>query len=468
MDKREAKVTEEVTNFVVATRYDDFPAEAQHIAKRCVIDGVGVILAGSTEPCTRIMRDYVLSAGGKRESSILGKGKAKAPAHLVALVNATAGHAMDWDDTALSNTPDRAVLLHPTGPALAAGLAIGEQMGLGGRDLLTGFLVGFEVECKIAEAMHPDHFYRGFHSSGTLAILGATSMAAKLMGLPAKQVRNALGIATSMAAGLSVNHGTMTKPLHAGRSAENGIVSAQLAALGFEAHPEAFEAPKGFFRTFGGEFDPDKICGKLGRPFSILDPGVSIKPYPCGVVGHPAMDAMQALTLQHDIRPEEVGSIKVATGSNVLPPLGPLRYRKAQTALEGKFSVPFQMASMVIRRKAGMLEFTDEFVQSPAVQDMMDRVEAVIDPEIDALGRHKIVSLIEVRMKDGRVLKGRSPEHYRGGPRNPLTRESLAEKFNDCVQNVLNQDQAKTLLQTIESLERVGNIRTLTKRAVVP
>jgi 2-methylcitrate dehydratase PrpD len=126
------------------------------------------------------------------------------------------------------------------------------------------------------------------------------------------------------------------------------------------------------------------------------------------------------------------------------------------------------MASMVIRRKAGMLEFTDEFVQSPAVQDMMDRVEAVIDPEIDALGRHKIVSLIEVRMKDGRVLKGRSPEHYRGGPRNPLSRESLAEKFNDCVQNVLNRDQAKTLLKTIESLERVGNIRTLTKRAVAP
>jgi 2-methylcitrate dehydratase PrpD len=243
MEKREAKITEEVSNFVAAARYDDFPAEAQHIAKRCVIDGVGVILAGSTEPCTRIIRDYVLSAGGKKESSILGKGKAKAPAHLAALVNATAGHAMDWDDTALSNTPDRAVLLHPTGPALAAGLAIGEQMGLGGRDLLTGFLVGFEVECKIAEAMHSDHFYRGFHSSGTLAILGATSMAAKLMGLPAKQVRSALGIATRWLPASSVNHGTMTKPAR-GALCENGIVSANSRLWGLRPIQRLSKPPR--------------------------------------------------------------------------------------------------------------------------------------------------------------------------------------------------------------------------------
>lgn len=256
--------------------------------------------------------------------------------------------------------------------------------------------------------MHPDHWVRGFHTSGTLGILGATSAAAKMMGLPVKQARSAIGIATSMAAGLGVNLGVMAKPLHVGRAAENGIVSAQLAALGFKAHPEAFEGPKGFFQAFGGGFDPDKICGKLGRQFSIVDPGVSIKPYPCGVVGHPAMDAMQALTIQHDIRPEEVDYIKVATGSNVLPPRGPLRYQKAQTALQAKFCVPFQIASMIIRRKAGILEFTDEFVQSPAVQDMMDRVEAVVAPEIDALGQNKIVSVIEVRLKDGRILKTRS------------------------------------------------------------
>jgi 2-methylcitrate dehydratase PrpD len=466
MEPEKARITEELANFVVNTRPEDFPPEVQHIAKRCIIDGTGVILAGSTEPCTRIVRDYVRSGEGKKESTLLDKGKNQAPAHLAALVNGTAGHAMDWDDTALSNTPDRAALLHPTLPPLVAGLAVGEKLGRSGREFLTAFLVGFEVECKIAEAIHPDHWVRGFHTSNTCGVFGATAAAAKLMGLPGKQVRSAFGIATSMAAGVIVNFGTMAKPLHMGRAGENGIVSAQLAALGFEAHPDALEGPYGFFHAFAGGFNPDKIHGKLGRPFSIVDPGVSIKPYPCGALGHPAMDAMRALVIQHDLRPEDVDHVKVATGSNVLPPKGPLRYKKAQTALEAKFCLPFQMAAMMIRRKAGIKEFTEEFAQSPAVQELMDRVKAVVDPGIDALGRHKIVSVIEVRLKDGRILRGKSSEHYRGGPHNPLTREELAEKFNDCVQRVLNPDQSRKLLETIESLEKLSSIRTLIEMAV--
>lgn len=466
METEETRITEEVANFVATTRHEDFSPEMQHIAKRCIMDGIGVILAGSTEPCTRIVRDYVCSVEGKKESTLLEKGRTQAPAHLAALVNGTAGHAMDWDDTVLSNTPDRAALLHPTLPPLVAGLAMGEKLRASGRELLLAFLVGFEVECKIAEAIHPDHWVRGFHTSNTCGVFGATTTATKLMGLPVKQVRSAFGIATSMAAGVIVNFGTMAKPLHVGRAAENGIVSAQLAALGFEAHPDALEGPKGFFHAFAGGFNPHKIHGKLGRPFSIIDPGVSIKPYPCGALGHPAMDAMRALLIQHDLRPEQVDHVEVATGSNVLPPKGPLRYRKAQTVLQAKFCLPFQMASMIIRRKAGTMEFTEEFVQSPAVQDMMDRVEAVVDPGIDALGRHKIVSVIEVRLKDGRILRGKSSEHYRGGPHNPFTREELAEKFNDCVQRVLNPDQSRKLLETIESLEKLSSIRPLIEMAL--
>lgn len=467
MKAGEAGITEEIGNFVENTRHDDFSAEVRHIAKRCIIDGTGVILAGSEEPCTLIVRDYVLSLEGRQESTLLGRGRNRVPAQLAALVNGTAGHAMDWDDTALSTTPDRSVLLHPTLPPLAAGLALGEKLGVSGRDLLTAFITGFEVECKIAECIHPDHWVRGFHTSNTCGIFGATATAAMLMGLSARQVRSAFGIAASTAAGIIVNLGTMVKPLHMGLAAENGIISARLAALGYEGHPDALEGHKGFFHAFAGGFDLDKIRGKLGRPFSIVDPGVSIKPYPCGVVGHPAMDAMQALAVRHDLRPEDVAHVKVSTGSNVLPPLGPLRYKKAETALQGKFCVPFQMASMIIRRKAGMREFSDEFVQSPLVQEMMDRVEAVIDPQIDALGRDKIVSLIEVQLKDGRILRGRSSEHYRGGPRNPLTREELAEKFNDCVQRILNSDQARKLMETIESIERLDSVHTMIGMAAV-
>ncbi|MBW2148020.1 MAG: MmgE/PrpD family protein [Deltaproteobacteria bacterium] len=467
MNAEDARITEEVANFVVAAEYENFSSDIQNIAKRCIIDGIGVILAGSTEPSARIVRDYALSIEGKKECTILGKGKTRVPVHLAALVNGTAGHALDWDDTALSTTPDRAVLLHPTMPPLAAGLAIGEKLERSGRDVLTAFLVGIEVECKIAEAIHSDHWDRGFHTSNTCGIFGATTAAAKLMGLSVEQVRSAVGVAASMASGLIVNLGTMAKPLHMGRAAENGIVSARLAANGFRSHPDGLEGHKGFFHAFAGGFDPDKICGKLGRPYSIIDPGVSIKPYPCGVVGHPAMDAMLALVVRHDIQPDEVERVKVATGSNVLGPKGPLRYRKAQTELQAKFCVPFQMASMIIRRKAGIMEFTDEFVQSPAVQDMMDRVDAVVDPKIDALGLDKIVGVIQVSLKDGRVLRGRTSEHYRGGPRAPLSREELLEKFNDCTRRILAPAQARKLFETIESLEKMESLRKTIEMAVV-
>jgi 2-methylcitrate dehydratase PrpD len=468
MNTDEIRITEEIANFVETIQYKDLSGEVKSIAKRCFIDGIGVILAGSTEPCAGIIRDFVLSMEAQGESSLLGKGNLRVPAHLAALVNGTAGHAMDWDDTALSTAPDRSVLIHPTLSPLAAGLALGEKRGISGQDLLTAFVTGFEVACKIAECIHSDHWARGFHTSNTCGIFGATAAAAKLMGLPAREIRSAFGIAASMAAGLTVNLGTMVKPLHMGRAAENGIVSAQLAALQYEGHPDALEGHKGFFHAFAGGYDPNKIQGKLGRPFSILDPGVSIKPYPCGVVGHPAMDAMKDLATQYNLKPEDVARVKVSTGSNVLPPKGPLRYRKAQTALQGKFCVPFQMASMIIRRKAGVREFTDEFVLSPSVQEMMDRVEAVIDPQIDALGSDKIVSLIEVQLKNGKVLRGRSSEHYRGGPLNPLTREELAEKFHDCVQTILNPDQAGKVLESIESLEYLDSIGKLIETAVIP
>lgn len=467
MNVERARITEEVANFAVKTKYEDLSEEIQGIAKRSIVDGVGVILAGSTEPCAKIVCEYVLSTEGRKESTILGRGKNKAPIHLAALVNGTAGHAMDWDDTAVSGTPDRGVLLHPTLPPLVAGLAIGETLRVSGRDLLVAFLVGFEVECKMAAAIDADHRVRGFHTSGTCGIFGATVTAAKIMGLGFEHIRNALGIAASMAAGIDVQLGTMAKPLHVGRAAENGIVSAKLAALGYEANPEALEGPKGFFQAYGGGFDPDRISGKLGRPFSIQDPGVSIKPYPCGVVGQPGMDGMRALVNEHDIQPEAVKRVKVSTSSNIIPPKGPLRYRKAQSTLEAKFCVPFQMASMIIRRRAGMLEFNDGFVRSTAVQEMMDRVDVSVDPELDGLGRNKYVNVIELELKDGRIIHGRSPEHLRGGPRNPLSREELRAKFKDCVQGVLDPGQAGELLEIMESLEELEYVGKLIERAAI-
>ena len=458
-------VTREAAEFAHALRFADLPSECVHIAKRCIIDGIGVMLAGSNEPCARICRQYALSVGGKAQASFLGKDSLKVPVHLAALVNGTAGHALDWDDTALSDAPDRSVLIHPTMQPLAAGLALSEMMGRSGEELLTAFIAGFEVQCKIAESIDPSHFSggRGFHSSNTIGIFGAAVTAAKLLGLDRNKTLNALGIAVSMSSGVGVNHGTMGKPLQMGRAAENGIVAAQLAAAGMNAHPEALEGPRGFFQCFGGGFEPRSISGKFGRPFSIIDPGVSIKPYPCGVVGHPGMDAVRELATEYDVAPNEVKQVRVFTGSNVLPP-GPLRYRIAQSALEGKFSVPFQTAAMIIRRKAGMKEFADSFVRSPEVQAMMQRIHTEVAPEIDKQGKAKIVLKIELELKDGRILKKESDPFYRGGPKNPLTRQALMEKFADASQNCLSPSEADVIFELIESIDQYENIKALLDR----
>lgn len=455
-------IAQEVAEFIFALKYEDIPEECVQIAKRCFIDGIGVILAGSTEPCAEACRKLAQSINGSNESSVLGNGSFKVPAEFAALVNGTAGHAHDWDDSALSKESDRSVLLHPTMQPLTALLALAERDGIGGKEILTAFIAGVDVSCKIAESIDPSHFSqgRGFHTSGTIGVFGATAAAAKLLRLDVDQIRNALGLAASMAAGIGVSHGTMAKPLHMGRSAENGITAAKLASFGMDARSEVFEGVRGYFQCFGGGYDPAWIRGRFGNPFSVIEPGICIKPYPSGVVGHPGMDLMKELVTAHDIKPEDVERVKVYTGTNVLPP-GPLRYSFAESALEGKFCVQFQMASIIARRKAGMMEFTDEFVVSPEIQELQKKIETVVDPEIEALGKGVLKFKIEIVCKDGTSESGVSEEHYRGGPDNPLTRDSLIEKFVDSSQNVLFENQANKAVVILETLEEQANLDKL-------
>ncbi len=315
-------LTREVVSFIVSTSYQDFPAEAVRIAKRCLVDGTGVMLSGSTDPSSLILRRYLEDLGGKAESTVLGA-KLRAPAPSSALANGTSGHAQDFDDTQLSRSPDRisGLLTHPTTPVLASALAVGETMAVSGREYLTAFLTGFEVECKMAEAIHPAHYKKGYHTTGTIGAFGATAAAGKMVGLSEDQLHHALGIVASMSAGIRANFGTMTKPLHAGRAAENGVMAVRLAQRGFTADPQVLENPWGFFEILGDGFDPDKISGKLGNPYSILDPGVSIKPYPSGVLSHPSMDAMLDLVKEHDLNVTDVLEIDLYAASNILNPL---------------------------------------------------------------------------------------------------------------------------------------------------
>ena len=453
-----------VVEFICRSRLHEFPADALTIAKRCIIDGLGVLLAGSTQDVGHILRAHVRGTDSRSEATVFGPEPFRTGAADAALVNGTAGHALDWDDTQLATSADRifGLLTHPTIPPLVAAMAIGEPRRVSGEQFLEAFLTGFEVECKIAEAIAPDHYKKGFHSSGTVGTFGAAVAAGKLLGLDATATAHMLAIAASSASGIRVSFGSMTKPLHVGRAAQNGVTAAELAARGLTGGKDALDPPWGFFQTFshGSGFDPERIIPVLGRPHTIVSPGVSIKPYPCGVLGHPTMDAMRRLVLAHDVKPEQIESIRIRAGSNIL---NPLRYAIATNELEAKFCPAFMVSAIALRRKAGIHEFTDEFVRSAPVQALQRRVERVLDPEIEAKGWEKIRSTVEVDLTDGRKLVEHADERYRGGPDLPFTREELFEKWSDCASLVLPATAIDEVFELVDGLESLGDITTLVR-----
>jgi len=452
---QEVCVTKEAAAFAANLTFRDLPGEALRIAKRCILDGLGLMFAGSDQACTTIVKRQSMALGKVPEATALGSEATKLAAPLAALINGTAGHAMDWDDTQLSVTPDRiyGLLTHPTIPPLAAGLAVAEKRGdVSGKDFLTAFLAGFEVECKIAEAIRPDHYKKGFHTSGTVGTFAAAVAAGKLLGLSERQFCHALGASASMAAGIRANFGTMMKPVHVGRAAFNGVSAALWAADGFEACPDGLDGPWGFFQVLGGGFDGGKIVGCLGKPHPIIDPGVSIKPYPCGVLTHPSMDAMLALVTEHDIRPDDVAEVVLYAGHNIL---NPIRYPIARNELQAKFCMPFLLSAILISRRAGIKEFTDEYVNSSPVQAMMRRVRTEFDPAIEAKGFEKIRSRVEVVLKNHRRMVRDSGEAYRGGPDHPLSDKELQEKFTDCSEKILDERTRKAVIAAVDDLDNL-------------
>ena len=455
-------VTRAVVDFIDSARLEEFPPEALAIGKRCIIDGLGVMLAGSVQPATRIVADYTITVDAAAEATVFGKVPSRTGAAHAALVNATAGHALDWDDTQLATSADRifGLLTHPTIPPLVAALAIGERKQVSGRDFLEAFLIGFEVECKIAEAINPAHYKQGFHTSGTIGTFGAAVAAAKLLVLDAGKLENMLAIAASSASGIRVNFGSMTKPLHVGRASQNGIVAAELAARGFTGGHDALDPPWGFFSTFshGQGFDEDRINGVLGNPHTIVSPGVSIKPYPCGVLGHPTMDAMRRLMIDNDVDPAQITAIRVRAGSNIL---NPLRYEIATNELEAKFCPAFMVSAIALRRKAGVAEFNDAFVQSEVVQAMMRKVTRVLDTDIEAQGWEKIRSTVEVDLADGTTLVQQADERYRGGPDLPFTHEELFEKFSDCAALLFDASAIKHIFELAEAVDELPRLSEL-------
>lgn len=451
-------ITAEAARFVANLTYDAIPDEALQIGRRCILDGMGQFAAGvDTEP-VRIVAADAADQGGRPDALLLGHGATKVPAALAARVLGTAGHALDWDDTQATKDARHTygLLTHPTVPPLAAVLVLAQKHApVTGSEFMTAFQAGFEVECKIAEWMLPDAYRRGLHASAAEGTIGAAVSASKLLSLDEDGIRRAIGIATSLSsAGIRANVGTETKPLHFGRAAENGVTAALLAQRGLGANDSALEGKYGFLTVFSGGIFDEKLSEGFGNTYSIVDPGVSVKPYPSGILSHQAMDAMLQLVERENLRTEDVTEIHFYAGSNIL---NPLSYRHADDHLEAKFCMPALLSMILLRRKAGKLEFTDDFVSSSAMQGMQKLCRVHLDPEIEEMGFDKIRSRIEIVTKDGRRLVERADERYRGSPEKPMTDEELEVKMCAATDGIFSENEQRRLIEAVWNIDAPEN-----------
>jgi 2-methylcitrate dehydratase PrpD len=245
-----------------------------------------------------------------------------------------------------------------------------------------------------------------------------------------------------------------------GRAAENGVTAALLAARGFTADPDALDGPWGFYAVQGGGVSMEKLSQGFGKQWTIIEPGVSIKPYPCGVLTHPTIDLMLKLVTEHGVKPDDIDTVKVFAGTNIL---NPIRYPIAANHLQAKFSLPAALAMIALARKAGKREFSDEFVGSAPMQAMQKRISTELDPEIEKLGFDKMRSRIAIRLKNGRQLEGWADERYRGGPENPLSDRDLEAKVRSCCEDVLNEAAQSVLIDTARSVAQLTDVSSLMK-----
>jgi 2-methylcitrate dehydratase PrpD len=312
---------------------------------------------------------------------------------------------------------------------LAACLALAEKSQSSGSDLLTAYIVGVEIACRLGDAVDPSHYLEGFHPTGTLGAFGAAAACCHLMGLEIERIRCAFGIAGTLASGLRANRGTMAKALNAGRAAENGVIAAALAARDFTASPEIFEDRMGFFQAASrNRFAPDALG--LGSPFFFENPGIAIKRYPCPIVMHPALDVVLELVQRHDIRPETVAGLRVH-----LHPTSalPLVHPDPETGLQGKFSLPFTIALAVADRRVTLDQYNDRRVRDPHIHALMQRVELVPDHRLKPVGTLGASAEVELISTTGPTYR-QGATVARGHPTKPLDRSALTEKFYRCLQ----------------------------------
>ena len=450
-----SSVIERLAAYACDDSFAKLPDATVRAARRAILDTLGVMLAGSREETAVRARALIAHRCAGDEAAIIGT-PLRASIEDAALTNGVAAHALDYDDLNASLSG------HPSVPVLPAALALAERERASGQALLTAFVVGVEVEAKLGRALNPAHYETGWHATSTLGVFGAAAAAAKLLGLPVEQMAHALAIAASMSSGIKANFGTDCKPWHVGHAARCGLEAAQLAAAGFTGNPRALEHGDGFGSTHGAGSKPawDLTTSALGAPHEIAEPGIGVKRFPACASTHQSLDAVLDLIDMYAIDPAAVAAVEC--GVSYMAP-HQLIYDRAETGLQGKFSMPYCVAVALLDRTVGLAQFADERVRRPDVQSLMPKVRMFVHPEQTTRDSFaKKFSEVAITLKDGRRLE-RRVDQAKGQPQNPLTEAELETKFRDCAARVLPLDRIEPVLTAVRALETVADVSVVSR-----
>ena len=426
------------------------PAAALTCAASAIRDTVGVTLAGAVEPAARIAQSMAAEEGLGR-CVIVGTGASSSPSW-AAFANGVAAHALDFDDMCFVS------LAHPSCALFPAALAAGERSHASGRALLEGYVVGFELECRLGRVMNPRHYHdRGWHCTSTIGTVGAAAAAARVLGLSPGETGHALGIATSSACGLKENLGSMVKPLHAGMAARNGVMAAILAQRGYLASERSLDGPQGFLAAMDAQHrNLDHAVAALGSHWEILTTGITVKLYPSCAATHPTLDVLLDLRHRERFAAEDVESIDVEVDS-MTPRL--LIHDRPSTGLEGKFSMPFCAAAAIVEGNVGMATFEPDRIEAPAIRALMPSVSMRVNPDFDTTTplSHTRVT---IRLRDGRTLE-QTANGARGYPAHPASEEQLRAKFSECARRVLSPSAADRAWDALGRIDYSDDVAAL-------
>jgi 2-methylcitrate dehydratase PrpD len=436
--------TERLAAYAAALRYEDIPPEVIQRAKDCIIDGAATVSYGAELPWSRMIIAYAQRYGGGGKSAILGTGGVSVNAPAAALANGALAHAFELDATTKPNTG-----AHPAATLFTSSLAVAQERGLGGRELITAFVAGAEVMFRIGAATKHSNEERGFHAPGTTGPFGAAVAVGRLEGFDAARMTNALGIAGSLACGLlefvNAGNGAMVKRLHLGRAAESGVLAASLASEGFTGPATVLEGEFGFLRVYCNEFDLPALTRGLGTAY--MTPSISMKRYACHMTAQNPIEATQDLRAEHKFGPADVVAIAIAgdeamaTRNNIPAP---------EDKMMAQYSLPFSVALSLYRDPRDPRSYDDAVVHDREVLDLAARITTTKAPRRDA------VDTVTIRLKDGRELTRRVAA-FKGTPERPFDQAELKEKFMLLTRNL---DRAKAEA-TFARLQHIENEKTL-------